>query len=122
MNDELRLYCIVRTDIDIPRPKAMVQSAHASTFALREAMKIDPDVVKQYLDGESQAKIMLDGKSPDGWDKLTTELRAAGVPHFMITDEGRTVFDGATVTCIGVGPVKRSNLPPAVRRLQLLKT
>jgi peptidyl-tRNA hydrolase len=54
---------------------------------------------------------------------MSIEKRAAakGIPHFVVTDAGQTVFDQPTVTCIGIGPATKAQTNSITRGAQMRK-
>lgn len=123
--EELRIYVIVRNDIPIPTGKAFSQVGHAVLGTIENARKAQPERVQEYLgDGDfslitaGHAKIALRGKEAD-LVRAAAALHDAGIPHALIQDAGRTVFATPTLTCLGVGPVRKSELPGCIKRLQL---
>jgi len=124
--EDLRMYVVVRTDVDIPTGKLAAQVGHAFTNALEDARRRTPARHAAYL-GEGdphhlttgQTKIALRGKLAD-LDVLVAELDAAGVPHCLVRDEGRTVFPEPTTTCLAFGPCTPDERPKRAKRLQLL--
>lgn len=124
--DELRMYVVVRTDIDIPFGKLAPQAGHAFTNALEDARRHTPERHSAYLGTvdnglltSGQAKIALRGKLTD-LHVLKAELEAAGIPHCLVQDQGRTVFPEPTITCLAFGPIPASERPKRAKRLQLL--
>ncbi len=117
MGKELRLYLIIRNDIEIPAGKAMAQAGHGFVMALEASRKECQDVVTEYLSG-CQAKIVLQGTLHQ-IKRAQHELTSCGITNSLIVDAARTVFDKPTVTCLGFGPVKRNDLPKYVARLSL---
>lgn len=123
--EELRIYILVRNDITMPLGKAFAQVGHAVLGTVEAARRVDPRRVAAYL-GEGDlalieqghAKIALRGKEKDLL-RAAKELAEAGLPHALIRDAGRTVFAEPTLTCLGIGPVRKSELPKFVQRLQL---
>lgn len=123
--EELRVYIVVRNDIEMPLGKAFAQVGHAVLGTVEAARKADPRRVAEYLGegdfaliDEGHAKIALRGKEKD-LRRAAAELAEAGIPHALIQDAGRTVFAEPTLTCLGVGPVRKSELPKFVQKLQL---
>jgi PTH2 family peptidyl-tRNA hydrolase len=114
---EIRLYCIMRDDIDIPIGKMLAQAGHAFVSVLEAANETNRAVVVDYF-ANAQPKIALRGNL-NAVKRAAGECRQAGIPHYVVTDAGRTVFPEATVTCIGIGPVDRASLPKFVARLRL---
>jgi len=123
--EELRIYIVLRTDVDMPTGKTFVQVGHAVLATVEAARAADPARVAAYLGAgaqdlleEGQTKIVLRGKEKELL-RAAADLKAACIPHALIRDAGRTVFAEPTLTCLGIGPVRRSDLPRSVRRLQL---
>jgi peptidyl-tRNA hydrolase len=123
---ELRMYIVVRSDIEIPFGKLAPQAGHAFTNALEDARKRAPERHAAYLgNGDNrhlttgQTKIALRGKMADV-TAILAELEAAGIPHCLVRDEGRTVFPEPTVTCLAFGPCLADERPKRAKKLQLL--
>lgn len=118
--DELRMYCVMRTDLVMPVPKMLVQAGHAYMSSGIRVLNLNPERFWQWYE-HSQAKIALRAKTLDTLLRAQQECETLGVPCALITDEGRTVFTEPTTTCLGIGPLLRVELPKFVARLQLLK-
>lgn len=116
---EYRMYCVVRQDIEIPTGKLIPQVGHAYLMSLRDCRKANPLLAEAYDNDEGQAKIGLRAKNLQAMERGHRELREAGIPCCLVTDEGRTVFPEPTVTVLGIGPCRRDDLPAFVRRFQL---
>lgn len=119
-DNELRMWCAVRRDIHIPKPKFGAQTGHAYVTAILEAQKKAPGLVEDYMAAD-QPKIVVWAKNADELQKVYGACREAGLPCAIITDAGRTVFPEPTLTVMGVGPCRRSELPKAMQRLQLMR-
>lgn len=118
---ELRMWLVVRTDIDIPRPKLAAQAGHGYAAALRKAQAMRWGTAAAYMSGSGQAKIVVAAKNEDALKRAFQECEAAGIPAVIVKDEGRTVFAEPTLTVVGIGPCLRDELPKYFQRLQLLK-
>ena len=112
---ELRLYCLMRTDLDMPVGKMLVQAGHAFATVLHQS---DPEIVKEYF-SHNQPKISLRAKNLAMIERAARECMEADINHFMVVDAGRTVFTEPTITCIGIGPIFADDLPRYVGRLRL---
>ncbi len=113
---ELRLYCLMRRDLEIPTGKMLAQAGHAFVSALEQAA--DREAVKTYFTN-AQPKIVLAAKNLNVIERAARECRELGLNHFVVVDAGRTVFPEPTVTCMGIGPVRFVDLPKYVQKLQL---
>lgn len=113
--DPLRLYCIVSKPVFAlirkkgAEGKGHAQSGHAWLHAFWDAERHFPESAAAYKDSPHAYKITL--KVAD-----ESELRAIYEAHdgvcgrTLVKDAGFTVFDQPTVTCVGLGPVRRSQL------------
>lgn len=115
--DDLRIYCLIRQDIDMPLGKTIAQSGHAFMGAMLVA---DPVIVDEYLSGPF-TKISKWTKNLDSILRAKRECDELELPTALITDIGRTVFSEPTVTCLGIGPVKRNQLPKFVDKMRLIE-
>lgn len=123
---ELRLYCLMRTDLhqfcSIPTEykelmgKLMAQAGHAFVSTLYIA---DPCIVETYM-RNSQPKIVKKAKNENVLRRAEKECKELGLPCYLVTDAGRTLFAQPTVTCLGIGPVTRPQLSKYIDGLQLL--
>jgi len=118
--DELRLYLVVRGDIEMPLGKALAQAGHAFVGVIEEASSMAYPELPAYLADSAQGKIAIKAKNLDALLRATSECQAVGLPVYVVRDAGRTVFAEPTITCAAIGPVRRGALPPFVRRFQLM--
>lgn len=123
---ELRLYCLVRGDIDwLPiLGKLCSQVGHGYLGAFVNCP--DEELKKRYLGINSnglidsgQAKISLSAKNLGALMRAEAECRSLGISTALIRDAGRTVFPEPTVTCLGIGPVEYDHLPKYVQKMRL---
>lgn len=107
MSEELKIYCIVSRQAwakakGVPG-KMVAQGGHAFCGALVDAMKRFPERFKEYDESAHHPKITIMAD-----DDELRELHKRYKQKFgtaIITDAGRTVFDGPTLTCVGIGPI-----------------
>lgn len=122
MNDtettELRLYCIMRSDLNAPVGKLMAQAGHAFVGCV---VNCPQKILIDYINDGSQPKIVLKAKNERVLHRATNECKELGIPCYLVTDAGRTVFTEPTVTCLGIGPVAKQDLPKFITKLQLLE-
>lgn len=55
------------------------------------------------------------------WNKLKAQLPELGIEYVKIIDAGLTEIPSGSETVIGVWPMRKSNRPPILRKLQMLK-
>jgi peptidyl-tRNA hydrolase len=120
-DDELRLYLVMRGDLDIPYGKGLVQAGHAFTNLIERIRRLDPAKAQTYLESPLHPKIALNAKNENAFNRVKQELEEANIPLYVVTDFGFTVFDGHTVTCLAAGPMLKSEMPPFMRKLQLIR-
>lgn len=133
---------VMRTDLDMPVGKMVAQGAHASLAVITNKMTRENygeggrkerymrllDVpeggyVHQWLEGPFvKICLALDGKHQDiQLMRLYTLAIAKGIPATLITDAGRTCFDGRpTMTCVGIGPWNPELIDTLTGHLKLL--
>lgn len=112
--DELRIVVIYRSDLDMPRGKSEVQFGHAVAVLMRPG----GDLIERYM-ASTQLKLNLE---VDTGDELMAIIRKAtdrGVPWAVVEDAGRTVFSGPTFTCIGLGPMNKTDCNALTRKARM---
>ena len=128
MNKELKMWIVVRTDIEMPIGKAMAQAGHAIQVTTMNAMLHDEpnhpfykgeNRLIQYLK-QDMPKISVKAKNLAALDRAYNEAKESGIPCSYIVDHGRTVFAEPTPTVVGIGPCYYDELPKYIQRLQLL--
>jgi PTH2 family peptidyl-tRNA hydrolase len=117
LETELRIWCAVRTDLEIPVGKLAIQSGHAFVAALWSAPL---ETAKAYMSEAGQAKIAVRVKNEAELFKSFELCKASGLNAVIVEDAGRTVFNEPTFTTMAVGPCLWSDLPKAFKRLRLL--
>ena len=103
--------------------KAHAQSGHAYTDTLLHALQHDDPRASAYAALRPGTKVCLSGGSHAEMLRLLDRLSATPLPHVRIVDSGHVElpdFDGSPVlTAIGVGPIRRAEAPPFLKRLPL---
>lgn len=123
MMDELKKYCVFRGDIveQISIGKICAQVGHAFEWlSVGEDTKKYASVLEQYHATTSTPKIVLKAKNLDALLRAKKECEDLGIQVVLIEDEGRTIFSEPTITCLGIGPVKREDLPKFVQKMRML--
>lgn len=104
--NELRVVVIYRADLpEMTRAKGEVQFGHAIAGVFT---RCDMETLHLYLDSP-QTKISMEVDDEAAFLKIINKATSRAVPYYVVTDAGRTVFDGPTVTCIGVGPMSKTD-------------
>lgn len=94
--------------------KMSAQVAHASIGSFSRADK------KMAEEWESMGgkKVVLGVGTLD--ELLELEKRARKLPHFLVTDAGKTEFKEPTITCLGIGPAAAGEIDKLTGHLKLV--
>lgn len=119
MDDELKIYILIRSDIDIPSGKLVVQAAHTAIGVYRVCLERNPGLIERYNHTGLHKKVCLKAKNVGALTRALEECEENGIPTFLLQDAGLTVFEEPTITALGIGPVTKDGLPRFVQKLQL---
>lgn len=124
---------VMRTDLNMTKGKMVAQGAHASmafiTRRIQRAFPHRPSVshvvelwtVEQNWLNDSFVKICVKVNSEEELLSIKADAEAAHIECHLITDDGRTMFDGVpTNTCLALGPDLAERLDPLTGHLKLL--
>ena len=92
------------------RGKLAAQAGHAYLHSFWDAQENFPDLAKAYRRDLARKICMV---VPTTNDLLSLLDLYEDYPRSLVTDAGFTVFDGPTVTCLGIGPVPQMEIPGA---------
>ena len=111
--DPLRLYCVMSMEavkkMNGSRGKLGTQAGHAYLHAFWDAEINFPEPAAAYKGSQAAFKITLRVDTDE--EMLAIYEAHKGVcGRTKVEDAGHTVFDGKTLTCIGLGPIRRSEL------------
>ncbi len=119
---------VIRRDLKMRRGKEIAQGAHASMAALLQGMTLNADGSVR-LPVWPEARTWLESAFTKITVKVHSEAEllavrdkavAAGIPHALIQDAGRTEFHGVpTYTALAVGPASSEGLEPVTGDLSL---
>ena len=110
---------IVRGDLDMPKGKMAAQVAHAGEKPGHLYRMTVPAPVYEWLSGDF-AKIVLKCRTLDDLLALEERAKAQGIPCKLIKDNGTTVFNEPTITCIAVGPWDAEVIDSMTKEFKLL--
>ena len=109
---------VARKDLNMRKGKMIAQACHACMKATLENMD-HPNVIK-WLDG-AFTKVAVSVDSEEELFAVLEKAREAGLITALITDSGKTEFNGVpTNTFIAVGPATHEELLPVTGHLKLL--
>ena len=118
---------IMRDDIGMRRGKQIAQGAHASLGAFTESSVIKEgylhvpmtEYVEHWLE-ESFTKICVRISSEEELCSIINEAKSFNIPAVLITDNGKTEFNGVkTITCGAIGPFEADTIDALTGHLKL---
>lgn len=116
--DPIVMYLIVREGLGMSMGKTAAQCAHASQMLLLEYLDGAKDnLMEEWLKG-SFRKVVLKADESE-WNKVLDNIPEKG--RIVVIDAGLTELDPHTATVIGVFPMRKSERPKIIKRLQTLK-
>lgn len=130
-------YLVARQDLDMSPGKMSAQCAHASSsIALahygaerrlqhRDQLPKHAEAMERWLQS-SFAKVVLRAKTRQQLLKLCDQLDELQIPYAPIFDACRTELEpeeanGSTLTCIGITPLYRDEVPKCLQKCQVFK-
>jgi peptidyl-tRNA hydrolase, PTH2 family len=129
---------IVRADLNMPKGKMAAQVAHASMGAILTYLKSKNEILAKFTEGPRYlyqldvpapvhewlsgdfAKIILKCQTVDELLELEEKAKVQGIPYKLIIDNGTTVFNEPTVTCIAIGPWRAETIDEMTKDFKLL--
>lgn len=136
MEDKVKQVIIMRKDLKMRHGKCVAQGSHASIGSILKVtdkilhhnekdgelefiLKIKSDDIVHWFMQEF-TKVTLAVNSEDELLELKKILDDKMIPNVLITDAGHTVFNGIpTHTCIGIVPMKSSEIDKVTGHLKL---
>jgi len=122
---------VMRRDLKMRRGKEIAQACHASmaflTRRLASPSRLNPglrhcflyDVEIQWLQ-ESFKKVCVRVDSEEELDEIAEKAKVLGVACHIITDSGKTEFDGVpTKTCLALGPDEAEKIDELTGHLEV---
>jgi PTH2 family peptidyl-tRNA hydrolase len=124
---EIKQVIIIRKDLKMRRGKEIVQGAHASmawlSHCVRHALETgDLEITPAQVEWISGlfAKITLQVSSEEELLAVADAAKQAGIECHVITDAGRTEFNGvATITACAIGPDESEKINAITGKLAL---
>lgn len=112
--DPLRLYCVMSMEaikkMQGSRGKLGTQAGHAYLHAFWNAEDAFPEAAGAYKGSDAAYKITLRVETDDELVAIY-DAHAGVCGRTKVEDAGHTIFNGVkTLTCIGLGPIRRSEL------------
>lgn len=117
--DEIKQVILARNDLGMGKGKLAAQVAHASILSYLEAVKENKEVVDEWL-AAGQKKIVLKVDDEKMIEKLYKAFKFKKIPCALVNDAGLTQLPPGTITTLGVGPWKKSEIDFFTSALKLL--
>jgi peptidyl-tRNA hydrolase, PTH2 family len=115
---------VIRKDLKMRRGKEIAQGSHASMAFMSRHIR-DPighpltDAEKSWIEG-TFTKICLIVESEEDLLAVQAKAREVGIKCIVITDSGRTEFNGVpTNTCLALGPDEAEKIDAITGHLRL---
>ena len=132
MKRDVKQVIVLRKDLNMRKGKMVAQGAHASMKVFFDMMGqhddgslvIDEDnltdAIQQWIDG-AFAKVCVGVNSEQELGSIYQQAKEAGLPCAIITDAGRTEFNGVpTKTAVAIGPAYVDEIDQITGKLTLL--
>ncbi len=117
--EEIKQVILVRTDLDMGKGKLAAQVAHASLLSYMEAVRDNKEIVDQWLEA-GQKKIVLKVDNDKIIKKLFEAFKFKKIPCALVNDAGLTQLPPGTITTLGIGPWKKSEIDFFTSAMKLL--
>ena len=121
LNNMIKQVIVLRKDLNMRKGKMCAQSSHASMAAILDNGELKTNAyVKEWLAG-AFTKIVVGVDSEEELINVYNFAHAAGINCSLITDAGRTEFDGVpTKTAVAIGPGNTEEIDIITGDLKLL--
>ncbi|MDE1767828.1 MAG: peptidyl-tRNA hydrolase Pth2 [Candidatus Micrarchaeota archaeon] len=117
--EEIKQVILVRNDLDMGKGKLAAQVAHASIMSYLIAVKENKEIVDEWMKG-GQKKIVLKVDDDKAIKRLFEAFKFKKIPCALVNDAGLTQLPPGTITTLGVGPWKKSEIDFFTSALKLL--
>ena len=120
-NDNLVMYIVVRSSLNMSSGKIAAQVGHAVGLIYKKSYENRENLPVKMIDNfddweDSDYRKVVLAADENEWVKLKSEKNI-----FIITDLGLTEIPAQSETVIGFWPMYQSTRPKILKRLQLLK-
>lgn len=114
-----KMVIVARKDLELSKGKLAAQAGHAAVECVLKAQKYAKTDLASWLDA-GQMKAVL--KVPNEADLVALKQVAerAGLTTALIKDAGHTEIPAGTITVLGIGPARASDLDRVTGHLSLL--
>ena len=121
----LRMYAILRGDLEMTPGKSAAQAGHAFKLLTRKIMLDDPQVAEAYFADGMGTNVCLIAKNEFALERAYEQAIASGLYCERVIDSGHIMpphFNGEPIlTAIGIGPCRRDEIHHITKRFNCLK-
>ncbi len=117
--DEYKQVILVRTDLKMGVGKKCAQSCHASVSA-SDIVRIKNKVTWKQWKNSGQKKVVLKINNIDIIKDIIIQLEKEKIDYFLVKDAGLTQLKPGTITALGIGPARSSQIDEITGDLKLL--
>ena len=115
-----KMVLVLRGELRLTPGKAAVQAAHAAVLLLDEASGARAHELVKAWKAEGARKIAVLAPTLEDLRELERAARARGLATVLVQDAGFTEVAPGTVTCLGIGPGRASDIDAVTGHLSLL--
>jgi len=122
VSEPLKMVLVVRQDLGMKKGKIAAQCCHAALGAYRRAVLGNATWRawnKRWIT-RAQTKVAVKCPDEDSLNLTAAKCMAASVPHYLVTDAGRTQIAPGSKTVCGVGPAPVSVVDSICGQFKLL--
>lgn len=117
---ELKMICVVRTDLKMSSGKIAAQCVHAALGATRKVERLNPNLLSVWVNsGEKVVCLQVDSRHT--LEELHQTALAATLPTYIVYDAGRTEVEAGSATVLSIGPASVDLINAITGHLKLLK-
>jgi PTH2 family peptidyl-tRNA hydrolase len=109
---------VFRNDLKLGKGKIAAQVAHAAVDAYILTLKKNPVSAEKWL-SEGQKKVILKINSKQEILELFQDIKNI-FPTVLIKDAAHTQLPAPDITCIGIGPIKETEIDRFTKKYSLL--
>jgi PTH2 family peptidyl-tRNA hydrolase len=117
--DEYKQVILIRTDLKMGVGKKCAQSCHASVSASDLVRRKSKVTWKQWKNS-GQKKVVLKIDNIDNIKDIIIQLEKEKIDYFLVKDAGLTQLAPGTITALGIGPARSSQIDEITGDLKLL--
>lgn len=122
-----KMVIVMRSDLNMRKGKMIAQGAHAAEmpFIFPPETEQDQaallDTMTEWITESHMLKICVRAESEAELLFVAQQAKAAGIPCYVITDDGLTEFGGVpTKTCLALGPDLSEKIDAITGSMRLL--